>query len=333
MARGRSSPISAQRGEARMVDVSDKAATERVAVAEGRVVMTTRDARSRAQAATPRRATCSAPRASPASWRPSARTSSSRSAIRCAISKVAVDIDAGSQRCRASCVRATVQGHRPDRRRDGGADRGLGRVPDDLRHGQGGRARHAHRGHPPGREARRQVRPLSRRRSEHGMALLPVADALARVLRRRDAAAGRATCRSPRRTAACWRADLAALRTQPPDDVSAMDGYAVRAADVATRAGDAEGDRRGRGRASVRRHGRRGRGRAHLHRRRGAARRRHDRHPGEHRARRRRVIVDQRRRRAGRHIRARRARFQGRRRAAAARPPPDRPRPRCWPRR
>src|SRR6266481_6035505 len=28
-------------------------------------------------------------------------------------------------------------------------------------------------------------------------------------------------------------ADLAALRTQPPADVSAMDGYAVRAADVA----------------------------------------------------------------------------------------------------
>src|ERR1700731_2300464 len=27
--------------------------------------------------------------------------------------------------------------------------------------------------------------------------------------------------------------DLAALRTQPPDDVSAMDGYAVRAEDVA----------------------------------------------------------------------------------------------------
>jgi len=29
-------------------------------------------------------------------------------------------------------------------------------------------------------------------------------------------------------------ADLEALRTQPPADVSAMDGYAVRAADVST---------------------------------------------------------------------------------------------------
>ena len=39
--------------------------------------------------------------------------------------------------------------------------------------------------------------------------------------------------RSPRPTAACWPFDLKALRTQPPADVSAMDGYAVRAADVA----------------------------------------------------------------------------------------------------
>ena len=37
-----------KRGEARMVDVSDKAATERIAVAEGRVVMAQVDARSRA---------------------------------------------------------------------------------------------------------------------------------------------------------------------------------------------------------------------------------------------------------------------------------------------
>ena len=62
-------------------------------------------------------------------------------------------------------------------------------------------------------------------------------------------------CRSPRRSPACSRAskplpaeqvplaeahgrvlagDVAALRTQPPVDASAMDGYAVRAADVAS---------------------------------------------------------------------------------------------------
>jgi len=65
------------------------------------------------------------------------------------------------------------------------------------------------------------------------VALLSVADALALVLA--DAAALPA---EPAALAdACGRvlaADLAALRTQPPADVSAMDGYAVRAADVAT---------------------------------------------------------------------------------------------------
>ena len=65
------------------------------------------------------------------------------------------------------------------------------------------------------------------------MALLSVADALALVLA--DAVplpAEQATLLN-----ACGRvlaADLQALRTQPPADVSAMDGYAVRAADVAT---------------------------------------------------------------------------------------------------
>ena len=73
------------------------------------------------------------------------------------------------------------------------------------------------------------------------MALLPVADALARVLADAAAAAGRDACRSTTRSAACSPQDLAALRTQPPADVSAMDGYAVRAADVAQRAGDAQG--------------------------------------------------------------------------------------------
>jgi molybdopterin molybdotransferase len=64
------------------------------------------------------------------------------------------------------------------------------------------------------------------------MALLSVADALARVL------AGVEPL--PREEAALTEAygrvltdDVAALCTQPPDDLSAMDGYAVRAADVA----------------------------------------------------------------------------------------------------
>ena len=81
-------------------------------------------------------------------------------------------------------------------------------------------------------------------------------------------------------------ADLAALRTQPPADVSAMDGYAVRAADVAHAParlkliGEVAAGRPFDGTVGA------GRGRAHLHRRRAAGRRRHRGDPGEHRARR-----------------------------------------------
>ena len=65
------------------------------------------------------------------------------------------------------------------------------------------------------------------------MALMPVAEALARVL----ADAGPLAAEAVPLAHAHGRvlaADVAALRTQPPADVSAMDGYAVRSADVAT---------------------------------------------------------------------------------------------------
>jgi molybdopterin molybdotransferase len=64
------------------------------------------------------------------------------------------------------------------------------------------------------------------------MALLPVADALARVL---EGVAPLPAERIPLAEAEgrVLAEDLAALRTQPPDDVSAMDGYAVRGEDVA----------------------------------------------------------------------------------------------------
>ena len=64
------------------------------------------------------------------------------------------------------------------------------------------------------------------------MALMPVAEALARVL----AEAGPLPAEAAPLAEACDRvlaADIAALRTQPPADVSAMDGYAVRATDIA----------------------------------------------------------------------------------------------------
>ena len=124
------------------------------------------------------------------------------------------------------------QGRRPDRRRDGGADGGLGRLPDHLRHGQGGRPRHGDHRHPADREARRPLGQLEaesdeadgaaagRRSDQRGSsaAVTPV-DAEAVAL---GAAFGRTLAD-----------DLAAERTQPPFAASSMDGYAVRAADVA----------------------------------------------------------------------------------------------------
>src|SRR5438093_9810684 len=61
---------------------------------------------------------------------------------------------------------------------------------------------------------------------------MPVAEALARVLADAEPLAAEAT---PLADAygRVLAADVAALRTQPPADVSAMDGYAVRSADVA----------------------------------------------------------------------------------------------------
>ena len=64
--------------------------------------------------------------------------------------------------------------------------------------------------------------------------------------------------RSPTAIGRVLAADLAALRTQPPADVSAMDGYAVRAADVANAPATAQSDRRGRRRPAVRRRDRAG---------------------------------------------------------------------------
>ena len=64
------------------------------------------------------------------------------------------------------------------------------------------------------------------------MALMPVAEALARVLAEAEPLPAEPTPLAD----ACGcvlAADVTALRTQPPADVSAMDGYAVRAADVA----------------------------------------------------------------------------------------------------
>lgn len=65
------------------------------------------------------------------------------------------------------------------------------------------------------------------------MALMSVADALAHVLAHAEPLPARLTNVADAHVRVLAE-DLAARRTQPPEDVSAMDGYAVRAADVAT---------------------------------------------------------------------------------------------------
>ena len=132
-------------GEARMVDVSEKPATERTAVAEGRVVMSkatlelivSGNAKKGDVLGTARIAGIMAAK----------RTSELIPLCHpLALSKVTLDITP-DKKLPGCIVRATVEGHRADRRRDGSVDRGIGRLPDDLRHDQGGGARRAHRGH------------------------------------------------------------------------------------------------------------------------------------------------------------------------------------------
>ena len=152
------------KGEARMVDVSDKAATQRTARAEGFVAMApatlalieTGEAKKGDVLATARIAGIMAakktheliPLCHPL-----------------AITKATVEFEASHDRRHPRHRRG--QGRRPDRRRDGGADRRLGRLPHHLRHAQGRRQSHDARRHPPPREDRRPLRHLSRGRS-HG---------------------------------------------------------------------------------------------------------------------------------------------------------------------
>ena len=133
-------------------------------------------------------------------------------------------------------VEADGEGRCQDRSRDGGAGRRVDRLPHHLRHVQGGRPGNVLLRHPSAGKDRRPLRDL-----QALMALLSVAEALARVTSGiepleaepvgLDSARGRVLAE-----------DLAARLTQPPFDASAMDGYAVRAADVASLPADAEAD-------------------------------------------------------------------------------------------
>ena len=142
-------------GEARMVDVSGKAATDRVAIAEGRVRM---------GAATLR--TILAGDAKKGDVIGAARIAGIMAAKKTSdliplchalnLTRVSVDI-ARDDALPGLAVRAEARLRGADRRRNGGADRRRGRLPHRLRHGQGDRSGHEHRGAAADREARRQI--------------------------------------------------------------------------------------------------------------------------------------------------------------------------------
>ena len=167
-------------GAASMVDVGGKAVTERVAVAEGAVTMepATLDL-------------IVSGNAKKGDVIGAARIAGIMAAKRTheliplahplALTSVVVDIEPDAK-LPGLRVRATAKAVRPDRRRDGGADRGLGRLPHHLRHGQGGRPRHGDRRRPPDREARRQVRHVAGKGRAQVTPLIPVDEAIARII-------------------------------------------------------------------------------------------------------------------------------------------------------
>ena len=225
-------------GEARMVDVSDKDATERVATAEGRVVMTAKTLDS-CSAATPRKATCSAPAASPGSWRPRRRIELIPLCHPLPMTKVEVDITP-DHTLPGLIVRATVK----VTGQTGVEMEALTAVSvacltiyDMVKAVERGMT---HRRHPPGREARREIRALSREGVSRGFAA-----------GRRCAFADLARCAPlpaehvplAEAPGACSPPMLRRCAHSRRPMLSAMDGYAVRADDVASVPATIEGHR------------------------------------------------------------------------------------------
>ena len=124
-------------GAARMVDVSDQG---RDRTASGRRRLGPDHGRGGRPAAPRRPAQGRRARrwpGSPASWAPSARRTSSRCAIR---SRCTASRSTSTWRRTRWTITATRAHRRPDRRRDGGADRGGHRRARAHRHDQGGRS-------------------------------------------------------------------------------------------------------------------------------------------------------------------------------------------------
>ncbi len=230
-----------------MVDVSEKAETKRVARARGQVAMA-RETLRLAVDGQARKATSSASRASPESWRRrrrseliplchplTCRASRSNHARRCAArparvarssvtGKTGVEMEAltaVSVACLTiyDMLKAVDRGMRiegVDSSKSAAANPAIGAATQSQ-----------------GKDASESRPTLNRAllgtSCKHGDWRVSVDDASAR-----SASLARArTFLSARRMAACWPQDLIAWRTQPPFPISAMDGYAVRAADLA----------------------------------------------------------------------------------------------------
>ena len=144
-----------QRGEARMVDVSDKDATERIAIAEGRVLMRKETLDIVLEGNAMKGDVLGAARLAGIM---AAKRTHGLIPLCHPLPLTKVEIDINPEHSTSRFPRAgDRESDREDRRRNGGADRSLDRVPDDLRHGQGSGTRHAHRGHPPSAQKRRQI--------------------------------------------------------------------------------------------------------------------------------------------------------------------------------
>ena len=211
-----------------MVDVSDKGSTERIAIAEGRVIMRKETLDLVVEGNAMKGDVLGAARL--AGIMPAKRTHGLIPLCHpLPLTKVEIDINP-EHALPGFLVQATVKVTAKTGVRNGGSDGGLDRVPDDLRHGQGGRARHADRRHSSAAQEWRKIRRVAR--GGVTLSLMPVAEALQRVLA--DAKALPAEMAPLSDTLGrVLTEDVSALRTQPPAAVSAMDGYAVRANDIA----------------------------------------------------------------------------------------------------
>ena len=151
------------RGRARMVDVSAKAVTERVAVATATLRMQPATLR-RIRTGRIAKGKCWPLHVSLASWRRNAPPISFRSATRCPSKShrsISPRAPPGGCRSRRWC-------DRQDRCRNGGARRGHWSCAHRLRHVQGRRPRHGDHGCLPAREARRTQRDMAAKKGVTG---------------------------------------------------------------------------------------------------------------------------------------------------------------------